>query len=176
MKKIVALGGSNSKNSINKALATYVANQLKSSEVLVADLNDYDIPIYGIDLENEEGIPEDVTRLNALFESADGFVVSLAEHNGSYTAAFKSAYDWLSRVDKNIWKEKPMLLMATSPGGRGGMSVLETALVTFPRMGAEVIASFSLPSFNANFSKDGITDKDLKSDLKQKLQLLQKRI
>ena len=67
MKKIIALGGSNSKNSINKALATYVANQIKGIEVVVVDLNDYDIPLYGIDLENERGIPASVTKLNNVF-------------------------------------------------------------------------------------------------------------
>ena len=176
MKKIIALGGSNSKNSINKALATYVANQIKGIEVVVVDLNDYDIPLYGIDLENERGIPASVTKLNNVFASADGFVVSMAEHNGSYSAAFKSAYDWLSRIDKKVWKDKSMLLMASSPGGRGGASVLQSAMVTFPRMGAKVVASFSLPSFSTNFSEDGITDVELNAALEQKILLFQEAI
>lgn len=176
MKKIVALGGSNSKNSINKALATYVAHQLKNVTVTVVNLNDFDIPIYGIDYENKQGIPKDAIRLNDLLASADGLVVSLAEHNGSYSAAFKSAYDWLSRIDKKVWKDKPMLLMAASPGGRGGASVLQTAMVTFSRMGAKIVADFSLPSFSANFSEEGITDTELRAALNGKIQLLQKAI
>ncbi|QCX00419.1 NAD(P)H-dependent oxidoreductase [Aggregatimonas sangjinii] len=176
MKKVVALGGSNSKNSINKALATYVAHQLKNVKVSVLDLNDFDIPLYGIDYEDEHGIPKDVNRLNDFLASADGLVVSLAEHNGSYSAAFKSAYDWLSRIDKRVWKDKPMLLMATSPGSRGGASVLQTARITFPRMGAKIVADFSLPSFNANFSEEGITDTELKAILKGKIRLLQEAI
>ena len=131
MKKIVALGGSNSKNSINRALATYAANQLENSEVTIADLNEFDLPLYGIDLENDKGIPEEATRLNTLIESADGLVISLAEHNGSYAAAFKNAYDWMSRINQKVWKNKPMLLMATSPGARGGATVLQTAKSRF---------------------------------------------
>lgn len=40
MKKIIAIGGSNSKNSINRALATYAVNQVKNAETMVGDLND----------------------------------------------------------------------------------------------------------------------------------------
>ncbi|MFT4802294.1 MAG: chromate reductase [Flavobacteriaceae bacterium] len=169
MKKIIALGGSNSKNSINKTLAIYVAKQLENSETIVIDLNDFDIPLYGIDIETTDGIPAEAVRLSEQFSLADGFVVSLAEHNGSYAAAFKSAYDWLSRINPKVWNNKPMLLMATSPGGRGGAGVLQGAKSTFPRMGANLIADFSLPSFYDNFSENDISNKELKEDLIDKI-------
>ena len=41
MKKIVALGASNSKESINKKLASYVANKITNSTLNILDLNDY---------------------------------------------------------------------------------------------------------------------------------------
>ncbi len=176
MKKVVALGGSNSKNSINKALASYAANQLKNVEVVVADLNDFDLPLYGIDLENEQGIPAEASRLDDLIQSADGLVVSLAEHNGSYSTAFKNAYDWMSRINQKVWKDKPMLLMATSPGGRGGASVLQTAKTSFPFLGGNIIADFSLPSFHTNFSTDGISNEELNASLNEKIKLLQEAI
>lgn len=176
MKKIVAIGGSNSKNSINKALATYAAGQLNNVEVNVVDLNDFDLPLYGIDYELEYGIPADAQRLNDIIASSDGLVVSLAEHNGSYAAAFKSAFDWLSRIDGKIWKGKPMLLMATSPGGRGGATVLESAKVSFPHLGGNIIADFSLPKFGDNFTEDGIKDSDLNAELNIKIKLLQEAI
>ena len=171
MKKIIALGGSNSEKSINKALAIYVAKQLEKTETIIIDLNDFDIPLYGIDKETSDGIPSEATRLSELFNKVDGFVVSLAEHNGSYAAAFKSAFDWLSRINPKVWNNKPMLLMATSPGGRGGAGVLQGAKSTFPRMGANVIADFSLPSFYDNFSENGISNKELKEDLNDKINL-----
>ena len=56
--------------------------------------------------------------------------------------------------------------MATSPGVRGGSSVLEIANKRFPFQGAIVKGSFSLPSFNDNFDAEkGITNEDLKKDL-----------
>jgi chromate reductase len=169
MKKIIALGGSNSNNSINKTLAIYAAKQIENTEILVIDLNDFDIPLYGIDLETADGIPSEAIRLSDLFNQADGFVVSLAEHNGSYTAAFKNVFDWLSRINSKVWNNKPMLLMATSSGARGGMGVLQSAKDRFPRMGANLIADFSLPSFFDNFTENDISNKELKIDLTDKI-------
>ena len=176
MKKIIALGGSNSKKSINKALAVYVASQVSDTETIVADLNDFDLPLYSIDRENESGIPHDAQKLNDLLESADGLVISLAEHNGSYAAAFKNAYDWLSRISKKVWKQKPMLLLATSPGTRGGATVLQAAKTSFPYLGGNIVADFSLPSFYENFSEEGLAKDELNEDLNQKILLLQEAI
>ena len=176
MKKIIALGGSNSRNSINRTLAKYAADKIDNTKTVVVDLNDYNLPLYGIDTERENGIPEDAIRLNSTLDSADGLVISLAEHNGSYSTAFKNAFDWLSRIDKNVWKNKPMLLMATSPGGRGGSSVLQTAKTTFPHLGGNIIADFSLPSFNANFSEEGLIDKGLNDELNDKISLLEEAL
>jgi hypothetical protein len=62
-----------------------------------------------------------------------------------------------------------MLLMATSPGARGGASVLEIAKNAFPRYGAILKATFSLPSFNDNFDveKVKISNKELDTQLKE---------
>ncbi|MFC2120876.1 NADPH-dependent FMN reductase [Bacteroidota bacterium] len=176
MKRIVAIGGSNSKKSINKTLAIYAANQLKNTETIVADLNDFELPLFGVDLETEIGIPEEATRLNNLLESADGLVISLAENNGSYSTAFKNVFDWLSRINRQVWKGKPMLLMATSPGPRGGSRVLKTSMETFPLYQGNIIANFSLPSFNDNFSKDSFTNEKLSTELNQKINILQEAI
>ena len=176
MKKVIALGGSNSKKSINKILATYVANQVENAETVVADLNDFDLPLYAIDIETESGIPENAIRLNNLLESADGLVISLAEHNGSYATVFKNAYDWMSRINKKVWKDKPMLLMATSPGARGGATVLNAAKAGFPYLGGNIVADFSLPSFFDQFSEEGLQNEELNTDLNQKIKLLQEAI
>ncbi len=176
MKKIIALGGSNSKKSINKELAQYTANKIANSETIVADLNEFELPLYSTDLENEKGIPDNAIKLNALIEDADGIVISMAEHNGSYTAAFKNAIDWLSRINQKVWKDKPMFLMATSPGARGGAAVLNTANMAFPFFGGNIIADFSLPSFYDNFSKEGLNNVDLNKTLNQKIQTFQEAI
>lgn len=149
--KILAFAGSNSSASINKKLATYVAHLFKNAEVEILDLNDYELPLFGVDIEAKLGKPELATQFLQKIGNSDLVVISLAENNGNFSVAFKNIFDWASRQEKNIFQEKNMLLMATSPGGRGGASVLEIAKSTFPRFGANILATFSLPVFYENF-------------------------
>lgn len=161
--KLLAFGGSTSSSSINRQLAVASANLVNDAEVTELDLRTLQLPLYSSDEEEANGIPADAQKFLELIREHDGIVVSLAEHNGSYTAAFKNLYDWTSRIEQNLWSDKPMLLMATSPGGRGGATVLAAAEATFPRMGANLIATFTLPSFYENFSVEtgSVTDTDL---------------
>jgi chromate reductase len=166
MKKIIAFAGSSSKTSINKQLATYAANQFENASVEVLDLNDYEMPIYSVDKEKENGIHKLATDFYAKIGSADLLVISFAEHNGNFSAAFKNVLDWTSRINAKTFQEKEMLLLATSPGARGGSSVLDIATKRFSFQGGIVKGSFSLPSFNDNFDTEkGITNEDLKKQL-----------
>ncbi|MGB0891366.1 MAG: NADPH-dependent FMN reductase [Flavobacteriaceae bacterium] len=165
MKKIIAFAGSNSKNSINKQLATYAAYLVEKVKVSVLDLNDYPLPVYGIDVETENGIPENATKFLNEIKDSDGVVISLAEHNGNFSVAFKNIFDWMSRIDQKLWNDKPILVMATSPGGRGGASVLSIAKNGFPHMGGKVIGEFSLPKFYDNFKEGKITNEEINKEL-----------
>ncbi|MHA7842450.1 MAG: NADPH-dependent FMN reductase [Winogradskyella sp.] len=176
MKNIITIAGSNSQKSINKRLLIYTSSLLNNTELTVIDLNDYVLPIYGVDYEAENGIPTTIKRLDELIDKADGFIISLAEHNGSYSAVFKNTIDWLSRVNMKIWREKPMLLMATSPGNRGGATVLQSASTYFPYMGAKITDTFSLPSFYENFNNEEIIDKNLKKEIYNKVSKFQSLI
>ena len=162
MKKIIAMGGSTSRASINKQLAEYAGDQLKGVELEKLDLNDYDLPLYSIDLENERGFPKDLQILNKKLADSDGIILSLAEHNGAYSAAFKNAFDWLSRIEAKVWRNKPMLLLSTSPGPRGGQSVMELALSRFPYNGGNIIGSMTFPSFSQNFKDGAVLNEELK--------------
>lgn len=166
MKKIIAFGASSSKTSINKQLAIYAANLFKSATVEVLDLNDYEMPIFSVDKEKESGIPQLAHDFFSKIGSADLIVISFAEHNGSYSAAFKNIFDWSSRINAKTFQEKPTLLLSTSPGARGGSTVLEIAKNRFPFQGALVKGSFSLPSFHQNFEAEkGIINDEFKNQL-----------
>ena len=167
MKKIIAFAGSNSKLSINKQLAVYAAGLVENVETTVLDLNDFDLPLYGIDFENEHGIPQDAHRFLEILKDTDGIILSLAEHNGAYSTVFKNLFDWMSRIEGKLFFKKPMLLMATSPGGRGGLSVLEIAKGRFPFHDANIVESFSLPFFGENFKENKIVDNTLDTQLKE---------
>lgn len=167
--KIIAFGGSPSKNSINKKLATYAAGLFEKADVEVLDLNDFQMPLFSVDIEKEIGQHPLAKVFLDKIASADILVVSLAENNGNYSAAFKNVFDWCSRINGKVFQQKSMLLMATSDGKRGGASVLEIAKNAFPRYGADIKATFSLPSFYDNFDveKGKISNVELDNQLKE---------
>jgi NAD(P)H-dependent FMN reductase len=170
--KIVAFGGSPSKNSINKKLAIYTAHLFENAAIEVLDLNDFQMPIFSVDSEVIIGQHPLAEAFLDKIKSADILVISLAENNGNYSAAFKNIFDWCSRITNKVFQEKPTLLMATSPGGRGGATVLELAKNAMPHYGAGIKATFSLPSFNENFDleKGEISNPELNKQLKEIVQ------
>jgi chromate reductase len=88
MKKIVALGASNSSRSINRQLAGWAAQESGFSFELL-DLNDFEMPIFSIDREEKSGFPEEAIAFKKLISEADGLIFSMAEHNGAYSSAFQ---------------------------------------------------------------------------------------
>lgn len=171
--KVIAFGASYSKTSINRRFARYAATQInQNAEVL--DLNDYSLPLYTVDVEEVIGHPQIIHDFLAKINSAELLVISMGEHNGSYQAAFKNLMDWASRVKAKFFENKHILLLSTSPGGRGGKGALEAALDRFPRHGADILAHFSLPNFDSNFDdENGILDPVLKLEFTQLIASLQ---
>ncbi|KAA0130641.1 NAD(P)H-dependent oxidoreductase [Chryseobacterium sp. SN22] len=171
--KILAIAGSNSDTSINKLLVTYAASLAQDAEVETVDMNDFEMPIYKHQREVESGVPQQAADFAAKIDAADILFVSLSEHNGTYSAAFKNVFDWTSRIkNRAVWNEKPMLLMATAPGGRGGLGVLEAASKRFPLHGGNIVDTFTLPFFNDNFDKETgrISNEEKDNELKEKIQ------
>jgi chromate reductase len=170
MTKILAFGASNSQHSINKKLALFATSQIENAEITFLDLNDFEMPIYGIDKEKANGIPQLAHDMKNLIRNTDGIIISFAEHNGSYTTAFKNILDWISRIESSVFLDKPMFLLATSPGGRGATGALGHASGRFLFMGGKVAATFSLPFFNKHFSEEkGITNAELLKEFEEKL-------
>ncbi|MBB6459792.1 NADPH-dependent FMN reductase [Flammeovirga kamogawensis] len=170
MKKILVFGATNSKKSINKQLAEWAGGQLENVSVSTLDLNDYEMPIYSIDIEEESGIPKQVEAFKEEISKADGIIISFAEHNGNYTVAYKNIFDWVSRSTREVYQNKPLLILSSSPGPGGAKSVLNIASSSLPYAAADVKGSFSLPSFHANFTvEEGISDNALNEQFKSEL-------
>ncbi|TDO97303.1 NADPH-dependent FMN reductase [Marinomonas balearica] len=168
--KLLAFAASNSKKSINKQLATYAASLVEATEVEILDINDYEMPIYSPE-RNEEGIPELATKFFNKIGEADGIIISFAEYNGSYSAAFKNIFDWVSRIDMKVYQNTPMVLLASSPGGAGAANVLASAVGSAPYFAADVKGSLSVPKFYDVFDLEAgkIKDEDLDAELKKTL-------
>lgn len=156
-RKIIAFAASSSSRSINRQLVSYTAGLLADAEVEILDLNDFELPLFSVDREDQLGQPDLAHAFVQKIENCDGVIISFAEHNGCYSAAYKNIFDWASRIKPKVYQDKPMVLLATSPGGRGGKSVLELALSQIPRFGGQVKASLSVPMFAENFDSDSGT-------------------
>mgnify|MGYP002397431970 CR=1 FL=1 len=168
MMKIIGFAASNHKKSINHKLVKYACHLLNNHDVDLLDINDYELPLYSQDREEELGHPALAKAFLAKLGECDGIIISFAEHNGSYTAAYKNLFDWCSRIEPKVFQNKPMVLLSTSPGSMGGASVLATAVQSAPYFDGKVKASLSIPSFYDNFDieKQLLTHQELNEKLK----------
>jgi len=172
--KLTAFAASSSTKSINKALVTHAASLLDGFSVEVLDLNDYELPLFSVDMEAELGQPGLAHAFLDKIKNSDALIISFAEHNGSYTAAYKSLFDWCSRINTKVYQNKPMVLLSASPGKGGGANVLKAALNSMPHFHGVVKGSFSMPRFYDNFdvSNNRVSNRDMAAELKAVVELL----
>lgn len=165
MATILAFAGSNSSTSVNFKLVRFAAAQIEGHTVQVLNLANFPFPMYGEDYEKEHGFSNSLIELRNDIQNADGILISVNEHNGNLSAYFKNLIDWLSRLDRDFIRDSKVMLMSTSPGKRGAIGAHEVANKTLSRFGAEILSTFSLPSFYDNFDLEkGITDDELSKE------------
>lgn len=160
MKKVLAFAGSNSPVSINQRLVEATAQLIDFAHVDLISLRDFSVHFYDVEREKQEGIPAKMIELNALLSQYEGFILATPEHNGIPPAFFLNTLDWLSRVNRNIFNDKPMLLMSTSTGFKGGEGALRILESVIPRFGANVIGAHPFPSFHHNLIELDFVNQD----------------
>lgn len=162
MAKILAFAGSNSSTSINYQLVKCTTSLISDHEIRLLNMVNYPFPMYSEDIEKKEGYSNSLVELKNDIQRSDALIVSVNEHNSNPSAYFKNLLDWLSRLERKFLMDKKVMLMSTSRGKRGGVSALGIVEGVLPRFGAEIVTTFSLPSFGENFDvKKGISDSDL---------------
>ena len=127
--RILVFGGSLRRDSWNQKLASVAATGAKAAgaDVTLISLNDFPMPLFNEDLEDESGMPEGAKQLKQLMIEHHGLIIASPEYNSSITAALKNAIDWVSRTTSD--DEPPMAaftgkvaaLCSASPGALGGM-------------------------------------------------------
>ena len=158
--KIIAFAGSLRSESFNHLLANSVAKEalLAGAEVEVISLTDFDIPLFNEDLENLGPIAG-VEALKDKIRQADGLIVASPEYNGSVSGVLKNALDWVSRTAPDstpAFANTTVALVATSPGGLGGLRGLAHARDVFVGMGALVLSQqLAVGSAYQAFSPEG---------------------
>ncbi|NNJ88374.1 MAG: NAD(P)H-dependent oxidoreductase [Eudoraea sp.] len=162
MSSIIAFAGSNSSTSVNFALVKYTVSLLQDKKVQVMNMALFDLHMFSVDYEKKHGYTNSLVELRDALHKAEGLILSVNEHNSNPSAYFKNLIDWLSRLERKFLENTKILLMSASTGKRGGVSSLAKVEDILPRFGGEVVATFSLPSFNENFDPEkGIVDPDL---------------
>lgn len=171
MAQLLAFAGSNSSTSINYKLVKYTAGLIENHEIHLLNLANFPFPMYSADIEKKEGYSNSLVELKNDIQKVDGLVLSVNEHNGIPSAYFKNVLDWLSRLERKFMMDKKVFLMSASTGQRGAIGSLKIIEGLLPRFGAEIVATFSLPSFKENFEQSiGITNEELTKQFKEALQ------
>ena len=161
--KILAFAGSSRIESFNKKLVKFAVEEAKKigAEVRYIDLLDYPMPLFNEDLEKQEGLPHKVLEFKHLLREHQGLIISCPEYNGSITPLLKNAIDWASRSELN---EKPLscfqgkvaALLATSPGGLGGIRGLVHVRAILEGIGVLVIPEQkAIPNAYQAFDESG---------------------
>lgn len=168
--KILAFAGSNASKSINRELINYVLKRFTEHEVNFINLKDYELPIFCTDL-IRNGYPEAAKLFLQQVKECDAIICSLAEHNRSYTVAFKNLFDWVSIISPKVFQDKPMLLMSASSVDIGGINVINEACKFLPIFGANIKETFSLPKFQDNYDlvEGYILNEDISNELHEKI-------
>ncbi len=163
MAALLSFGGSLREASFNAKLAAAAAREIESvggASASTIALRDYPMPVYDGDIE-AAGFPEQAVALHAAMLGADGFVIASPEYNGSVTAALKNTIDWTSRPIGDhpqlaVYRGKTALLLATSPGGLGGLRGLSHLHTILAGIGVHVFpGQLAVPGAMKAFAEDG---------------------
>ena len=93
--------------------------------------------------------------------------------DGNYVAAYKNIFDWASRVKQEVYQDKPIIMLSTSPGPGGAKSVLNLARESAKFFNGQVLSALSIPSFYENF--DVMTNKLSNPELDTSLKVMLKK-
>ena len=126
--RILAFSGSGRKESYNQRLVQIAAEAARAAgaDVTTVNLNDFPLPLFHEDLEREQGPPSKVVELKQLFLEHQGLLIASPEYNSSITPLLKNTIDWISRPAEGeqplaAYRDKVAAVMASSPGGLGGL-------------------------------------------------------
>lgn len=170
---IIALSGSLKEASFNRKLVNIAAQgaEAADAEIIHINLADFPMPLFSEDLE-AEGTPAQVNDLKQIFADADGILLASPEYNGSVTGVLKNTIDWLSRPGStdigSAFAGKAVGLLATSPGGLGGLRGLTHARDILFNLGAVINPNqIAVGSAFQAFDQDGqLTDEKMAERVK----------
>jgi chromate reductase len=115
---VAAFAGSLRRQSYNRMLLDAAAG-LAPENVRISKLDVSDVPLYNMDLDNEQP-PAPVKRIRDAIRAADALLIVTPEHNYTMSGVTKTVIEWASRPPENSSLDgKPVAVMGASPSGFG---------------------------------------------------------
>jgi len=116
---VLTISGSLRKGSFNTALM-HALPGLAPAEMHLLVAPPFDrMPLYNADLQ-PAGFPPDVTRFAEAIRKTDGVIIVSPEYNWTIPGGLKNALDWVSRLENQPFKEKPVAIQSATGGPLGG--------------------------------------------------------
>jgi len=160
--RILAFSGSARRDSLNKKLLAVVVEAARAAggEVALIDLNDFPLPLYHGDLEDEHGLPEPARQLVRLVTEHHALLIASPEYNSLITPLLKNTIDWCTRAEPNPFAGKVAAVVSASPGQYGGVRSAQLARHLLTHLGCHVVpAQCSVPRADEAFDAQGaLTD------------------
>src|SRR4051794_19783431 len=110
---LVSICGSLRKGSFNAAVQRSLPELAPAGMTITALSGIGDIPLYNADVQ-DQGFPKPVTDIADAIHRADGVIICSPEYNYSVPGVLKNAIDWISRVPKQPFANKPVLIQSAS--------------------------------------------------------------
>jgi chromate reductase len=118
--QVLTISGSLRKGSYNSALQRALPALAPAGMTLTAAPPYDGFPLYNADAQASSGFPAAVTALSDAIRRADGVVIVSPEYNYSIPGALKNAIDWVSRLEHQPFKDKPVAIQSATGGPLGG--------------------------------------------------------
>lgn len=153
-KQIAVLVGSLSKQSLNRKIAQFLAdNAPENLQLNFIEIGD--LPLYDRDL--DENSPAQYDRIRNEIKNSDGTIWVTPEHNGSIPAVLKNAIDICSRPQgQNLWVGKPLGVVTAAAAMAGGQRVGDQLRTMGIHMGMPVYHNQTpISQVYAVFGEDG---------------------
>lgn len=126
-KKILAIAGSIRKNSVNKALLSYISNTFKEDFSIEIYNQVGQLPIFNPDLEGDL-LPVIIKELQAKIIAADGIIISTPEYVYSLPGNLKNLLEW--NVSSTVFYEKPIALIVAAASGKKAFESIDLVMST----------------------------------------------
>jgi chromate reductase, NAD(P)H dehydrogenase (quinone) len=156
--RILAFAGSARRESLNRKLLAVAVQAAREAggEVTLLDLNELPLPLYHGDLEDEQGMPGNATRLVELVRAHDALLIASPEYNSFFTPLLKNTIDWCTRVDENPFEGKVVAVISASPGAYGGVRSAQHLRHLLLHLGCHLVpAQCSVPRADKAFDTEG---------------------